>query len=279
MFRTVKVLTLSFLLTSCTARPGPTESDTGVKEASASTSGALPREKTIPSPPPPGTPWHTARPGLDHRYWAPLPGARADVFRIDTRTWELRVAQPPQPRTAKQLRASGAAVVVNGGFFDREGKTMGLRVSGGRELHPWREADWGVFSVGMDGRAALTHARDWTQGAPAPEFAIEAGPRLVVDGLPLGLKPSVARRTLLAVDASGRTLLVVTRDAVELSTLAKALAQPEHEGGLGAREALNLDGGPSTQLATDPALFAGRAQPIQGGWPVPDAIEVHPRPR
>jgi hypothetical protein len=61
---------------------------------------------------------------------------------------------------------------------------------------------------------------------------------------------------------------------VETTAFARFLADPPDQGGLGCRDALNLDGGPSTQLVAKlPALSLS----LPGGWGVPNALVVVPR--
>lgn len=223
-------------------------------------------------------PWTAVAPGLDARMWVPEFNVEAQVLRFETDCWELRVGSHARGRKAPEYRRRARAIAaVNGGFFDRERRSLGLRISEGTTTNPWREEDWGVFFV-RDGRAGLVHSRDWPRGSvdgrSGPSFAVQAGPRLVVEGEPISLKPSRAKRTAIGTDREGRVYLIVTREAVLLERFARALAQERHEGGLALQHALNLDGGPSSQLSVDPVVF-DKARDIEGRWPVPDAIQLH----
>ncbi len=73
------------------------------------------------------------------------------------------------------------------------------------------------------------------------------------------------RRTGVGVDRSGRVVLAVSDGELSLDEWAKIWASPS---GLNCSDALNMDGGPSTQLA---AKGAGELN-IEGGWPVPDVL-------
>jgi hypothetical protein len=69
--------------------------------------------------------------------------------------------------------------------------------------------------------------------------------------------------------------LVVSTKA-EATAFARFLADPPDKGGLACSDALNLDGGPSTQLVVKlPAL----ALSLPGGWGVPNALVVAPGKR
>ena len=88
------------------------------------------------------------------------------------------------------------------------------------------------------------------------------------------LKPQIAERT--AVCAEGNVVVLVVSTKAEATAFARFLADPPDEGGLGCWDALNLDGGPSTQLVVKlPAL----ALSLPGGWGVPNALAVAPRKR
>ena len=78
---------------------------------------------------------------------------------------------------------------------------------------------------------------------------MQAGPLLVAQGKVRELtSPRSARRAFIGTDAAGRIILGATNGAVSLRDLASLLARPESEGGAGLVDAMNLDGGSSTQL-------------------------------
>src|SRR5262249_22651576 len=104
----------------------------------------------------------------------------------------------------------------------------------------------------------------------APMSVIQGFPRLVTGGQVEHLKPQVARRTAVCVDGN-RLVIVVTNDA-EFNAFPPLLATPESAGGAGCKDALNLDGGPSTQLEARLPGFS-LSEP---GQPVPDALAIVP---
>ena len=227
--------------------------------------------------------WESLGEGLDVAKWKPAPLVVANVLRIDPRRWSLRAllaressakgeAAAPDLLTAEDFSSrTAAAAVVNGGFFDPEYRPMGLRISQGRMQVPLRMVDWGVFFIGASG-PGLVHARDWGEGREV-DFAVECGPRLIHGGETFKLKPNLHRRSVIGHTSDGMVVMVVTRDPIDLNTLAAALVKPVSRGGLGLHAALNLDGGPSTQMD-----LRGR-----GGWRVAgisgvaDAVGVFPR--
>jgi uncharacterized protein YigE (DUF2233 family) len=183
---------------------------------------------------------------------------------------------PPARETAAALvRRRAAVAAVNGGFFDERGAPLGLRIASGRKRAPLRpKADWGVLVLGEAG-ARIVHTRELAgrggrAGVDDSGGAIQVGPRLLVAGQPLQLKPQIARRTAVALERSGEALtLVVVDEPIDANELAQSLASA------GFDSALLLDGGPSTQLSV--AVGDARAD-VPGGYPVPDLLVIVPRP-
>lgn len=217
--------------------------------------------------------WTTLAPGAEHLH---VDDGNVDLFRFDLTRFRADVAVPGAggPMTAAELRRqSGSALVVNGGFFDTDGRSLGLRVASGRQIIKLRAVvDWGVLVI-RDGRADIVHSRDFAAAAvaanPPLTAAIQVGPRILVDGKPPPLKPQAARRTAVALDQSGRFLtIVIARARMEAGALARTLER------LGFHRALMLDGGPSTQLSVQLGAFN---LDIAGGYAVPDLLLVRPR--
>ena len=217
-----------------------------------------------------GPAWTTLQPGVEHLHLDAADGD-ADAFRFDLRAYRVAVVVPGRDhrQTAAALRQQhGALLAVNGGFFDIDARPLGLRISNRRTLIPLRpRVDWGVLVVRGDS-AAIVHSREYVADDRTTD-ALQVGPRLLVGGQPLPLKPQRARRTAVALDRSGRFLTVIaTRERVEAVALAQTLKR------LGFETAMMFDGGPSTQLS---AAFAGRSFEIGGGYPVPDGLVVRAR--
>ena len=227
--------------------------------------------------------WKALKPGLDHRALV-VEGVGGsikvgvEVLRVDLTKFDLRILEARTHGalglTARELcEKTGAVAAVNGSFFAENYAPLGLLVSGGKTLNPARQADWGVFAV-SHGKATLHHVKEF-DAKPDVSFAVEAGPRLVLDGKPVvSLKPQVARRTAIAVDGSGRVLLVATEGPLFTSELAELLARPEADGGLGAVAALNLDGGSSTQMYVN---LEGEHVDVVGIGGVANTVAVFPR--
>ena len=210
------------------------------------------------------SPWHRVPSGLQtrelHRTSRAL-SVSIRAFRAPASSF--RVAGNHYLTAANWLRQTRARVVVNAGYFDGQGRPMGFRAGKNTPPSKLRRADWGVFWV-KNGVAHVSHTRDFSSSIH-PDEAVQCGPRLVVNGQPTQLKPQWARRTGVGIDRTGLVVLAVSDGEVSLDEWAKIWASPS---GLNCRDALNMDGGPSTQLAAQ----GDEKLNVEGGWPVPDVL-------
>jgi len=219
----------------------------------------------------------TVAQGIAHATFEARPGDAepfsGHAFRIDLDAAELHLVPaggPSSRRTVEQIAAPYSAVVaVNASFFDTEGRAMGLAVDEGRVMASGTRGSWGALVLnGPNARIVLgseIHDRS------AHRLIVQGIPRLVVGRKVQALKPQLAERT--AVCAEGHIVVIVVATKAETSAFAHFLADPAEKGGLGCSDALNLDGGPSTQLvARLPALMLS----LPGGWGVPNALVATP---
>ena len=196
--------------------------------------------------------WQTLAPGIDYldlNRTRLTPWSHVHVFRIDLNKNTLDVV------TAKDVRQneaslhdlsthSQALISINGGFFDEQYRPLGLRLG-----HQHRESQikpiswWGIFYVAN--KRARVVQYDALPAQNSLEFAVQSGPRLLVNGNILKLKPGHAERTALGITSDGRVIMVTT-EHMPLTT--SRLAQLMKQAPLHCDNALNLDGGSSTQL-------------------------------
>lgn len=203
--------------------------------------------------------WRHAADALDYAVVHGLgrqSGARfvTHVLRFDPKKWRSRAATPAvmgakTSDIAAFRRKLGGVAAINGGFFDPELRPLGLLVSDGVEVSRLRKVDHGVFTI-ANGVPAVQHARQFVPPAGL-DFAVECGPRLVVDSKPLSFKPGVARRTAIGHDRDGRAFWIVSAGPMTLGDLAEFVVSSRARGGLGVVDALNLDGGKSTVFDLD----------------------------
>ena len=197
------------------------------------------------------------------------------AFKIDLDVAELHLVpagDPPARRSVEQIVAPYPVVVaVNASFFDKEGRAMGLAVDAGRMMALSNRRSWGALVI--DGKRGRIMLGADIQDPLDHRLIVQGIPRLLVGGKVQQLKPQIAERT--AVCAEGNIVVLVVSTKAEATAFARFLADPPDNGGLGCSDALNLDGGPSTQLVVKlPALALSLP-----GWGVPNALVVAPGKR
>ena len=195
------------------------------------------------------------------------------MLRFDLDLYQVNVVVPGagQPRTAAAVRAEQkAALAINGGFFDTDGRPLGLRIGDGKViLGLRRRVDWGVLLV-RDGRAAIVHSRDYVadaayqRGGPGRSAHPDRG------------TGAAAQATIGAPNRGrGRSLGAFSHHRRHpRPRLGDRLG--ERWRGSGFTTAVMFDGGPSTQLSASVGPFSLE---VPGLYPVPDALFVVPRAR
>jgi exopolysaccharide biosynthesis protein len=151
------------------------------------------------------------------------------------------------------LERTHAELVVNGGFFDPDGKAVGLAMSNGAVLSKLVKSLSGGVLVSDGSRASLFATEGFSLADAGVSFALQCRPRLVVDG-EANVKSDDgkrAERTALCVRDEGRTVSAyVVRGSEDGESAGPSLfALAQHLTKDGCSAALNLDGGPSTGAA------------------------------
>ena len=195
--------------------------------------------------------WRSLAPGIDYLKINAITFSRwshIHVFRINPQLNQLDLVMATdlgknQASIKDFAEKSHALIAVNGGFFDQQGKPLGLRIRHSQQRHPLKPISWwGVFYVKNQKPQIVAG----TNKVPADvEFAVQAGPRLIINDKIPRLKPGYAERTALGVDTAGNILLVITENTPMTTT---ELAERMHTQPIKCTQALNLDGGSSTQL-------------------------------
>lgn len=201
------------------------------------------------------------------------------AFRFRPADVEMRVIAPADGRAPiTAIAPKSDAIATNASFFDEAGKTMGVAVDRGRSIGGRRLARWAAFVI--DGGLARIVAGTTLTDDLAHDLVLQGLPRLVVDGAVARLKPQRAERTALCIEeasaGSAHVVLLVTTSRTDASEFAHFLATPADAGGLGCRDALNLDGGSSTQMTARWGAFEAH---VDGRWGVPNALVVMPGAR
>lgn len=219
--------------------------------------------------------WKTLAPGVSYQDLAPPilhDLSHLHVFKIDLKRYELKLI--PKHATERSLPSiyqyaaiEHANLAFNGGFFDEKQQPLGLRISKFQRLNPFKNITWwGVFTI--QNQIAQIQAAKAFQPNAKIEFAIQSGPRLLIDGKSPHLHPGFAERTALCVLPHHEMAIVISQYfPLTLQQLADILKAPPLE----CQNALNLDGGSSTQFI---AKFPGFYRHMPGLASVADAIAV-----
>ena len=183
--------------------------------------------------------------------------ATLDIALFSTKSAVLRVIDNPGgDDLAAVMRRTRALAGVNGGYFDPQNAPVGLLISEGKLIAPFRKAKLlsGVLVV-TKSRAELLRSAEYSSRKTATAAAaLQCGPFLVDGGAPVpGLNNArPARRTFFFTSGTDRAGFGFC-SSVTLAELGEILATPRLAGNLKIQRALNFDGGSSSAF-----WFAGK---------------------
>ncbi len=169
----------------------------------------------------------------------------------------------------------GGIAGINAHFFDPSGHALGLLIQKGNEIqgmHKGGRLLTGVFFL-KNNKAQIVHRDSFD--ASKVDLAIQSGPRLLVDGRVKKISTSdvSSRRSGIAVTKDGEIILFATMlrfPGASFQQLQEMLSDPT----LGIEQALNLDGGGSSQLFVEKNKRVADETFIDGGDRVPVALVV-----
>jgi uncharacterized protein YigE (DUF2233 family) len=186
-------------------------------------------------------------PGIEHRRIVLTENgeeATLDLAFFSTKSVAVRVIDNPERADLSSvMRRTRGLAGVNGGYFDPENAPVGLVISDGKLIAPFRKAKLlsGVLVVAK-GRVELLRSSEYSARKTATT-ALQCGPFLVDGGKPVlglnGTRP--ARRTFVLTSGTDRVAIGFC-SSVTLAQLGEILATPE----LKVQRALNFDGGSSS---------------------------------
>jgi hypothetical protein len=255
------------ILPGCGLTPSlsPSEEFSPVIAVSAAIPAASPSFMLAPpagsssTPSPEDSGWGTLRPGLELRRILLRDETQAlretvALLRITPDAFSFDVAYDPQGKDLQAWQAAtGAAAIINGGYFRREPEGFvpdGLIVCDGKGFGESYGDYAGMFSVGDTGPEVRWLKTTPYDPAEKLHAAVQSFPMLIQPGGQIGFPQEDddglrARRTVVARDRSGRILfLIAAQGWFTLRTLSVYL----HESDLDLDAALNLDGGPSSGM-------------------------------
>jgi uncharacterized protein YigE (DUF2233 family) len=212
----------------------------------------------------------SGRAGVEHRHIVlaeTTTGGEAtvDVALFSTKSATVRVIDNPgsNEELASVMRRSNGLAGINGGYFDPQDAPVGLLISDGKLIAPFRKARLlsGVL-IATKGRVELLRSGEYSSRKTIME-ALQCGPFLVdgttaVPGLD-DTKP--ARRTFVLTGGSDRAAIGFS-SPVTLAQLGDILATVRLAPDLKVQRALNLDGGSSSAFwfAGESGVFSIREQ-------------------
>jgi len=236
--------------------------------------------------------WESLSDGLEETHFqltsAGLLSSSAVAVRADTSRFSPRVIRASEYNWKKAsaqalCKAAGASVCINSNFFDEQGKPLGVVISRGiqhQKIHNGGGTLTGVFFVTTNG-IGITH-----RGAFSAEKVLEAaqaGPRLISEGAPvIGVKESSSPTNLSVVCIDNERRVILMRVSLAMfggsfREIQALLQRPE----LSCIEALNLDGGGSSQLYVSGGVQghqgATREEFLPGRDEVPVVLGLFPR--
>jgi len=209
---------------------------------------------------------------------------RLSLAIFDEKKFSIRIVDNAAPgdrarfnNLAIAMDQLGCVAGCNGGFFIRQPfDPFGLMISDGREFGTFNPGGWmnGLLVV-RDGGATLEPSSSLKSRSGITGL-LQTGPWLIREGAP---EPNLdtdryAPRTFVGHDDHG-TWAIGTSERCSLQELASLLTSDGVKDAIEIRQALNLDGGPST------GLWVKRAPTnfyVREGWPVRDYIGILPRP-
>jgi exopolysaccharide biosynthesis protein len=215
--------------------------------------------------------WTPLASGVDYRTLCPS----LHLLRVDPKRAEIGAVIQPGGRAEGVARA-GWTFAQNANFFDQSFQPLGLVISGGKTLHGVHGVSWqSIFAVTRDGKPHIVLPERWPEIAKQTEVALQAGPRLLVDGQPLKvLRADRDWRSGVCIRDSGEIVFFCTPhdaqfDVEEIRDLAAK------RDGLACRDAMLFDGGPSVQLFASGNL---RTISVEGDKSVPVFVAARSRP-
>ena len=219
--------------------------------------------------------WQKLSAGIEYQDLAGsilAPWSHIYVFRIDLNKNKLGIVKAKnlglKNASVNQFAAHSKALIsINGGFFDHAFNPLGLRINNKTIENPLKRISWwGIFFI-KNNKAYMSSLNHFDSDNEI-DFAIQSGPRLLIKRKIPSLKPGIADRSALGITEEGKIILLVTTNAAMTTTkLAHVLRAPP----LSCTDALNLDGGSSSQLYAHMSSFLLN---VHGYSHVSDAIIV-----
>ena len=215
--------------------------------------------------------WQAVARGIDYRALN-CSGDRFDLHLVRVDPKAASIEAKVQSGSAKDA-AGDAAFALNANFFDENLRPLGVVQSGGRTLNALHPVDWqSVFVIDDAGKASIVTVPRWSSVSDHATTAVQAGPRLVVDGA----KNKVAQatpslRSGACIQKDGHVVFFATplESLFDVWQMVDLAHKSEADGGMGCQDAMLFDGGPSVQIFV---RLADRPIEVEGDKRVPAYI-------
>lgn len=174
------------------------------------------------------------------------------AFNIDPAKYRLSIALAADEKEGSTVRQFAkqerALLAINGGFFTPEHTSIGLIVKDGKTLNPLHTTSWWSIFYITDGKPAISAPKDFAV-KPFTSMALQAGPRLVIEGSIPKLKESISARSAIGITRDNKIIIAITQGlGISMNELAQRMKNSRYIGGLECQNAMALDGGSSSQL-------------------------------
>ncbi len=201
------------------------------------------------------------------------------AFKVNPHNYQFRIIRANDEvfgtTAASIAKQHQALLVINGGFFNTDHKSIGLIVNQGKQLTPiHRTSWWSIFQV-QKNIPTIIPPDEFKLNANI-DMALQVGPRILIHGHIPTLKNRNKSRSVIGITKDGQILLILTRQkGISLTELAKRIKVPLSKGGLNCENAMALDGGHSSQLYAHINGFIFNEQNISN---ITNGIAIFKRP-
>lgn len=169
------------------------------------------------------------------------------VTKVDLNHFQIKPYYSKKPTLVFYMQAeSDAILMMNANFFDPQKKPLGLVKIDKNILFPKKNISWWSIFCIKNNQAEIIHSSVYKD--KDCDQAVQAGPRLITSGVIPKLKDETSRKSAIGIDRNGLVYFIVSAKPIPIKVLAQFLNTPTHKGGLGLIQALNMDGGSSTQM-------------------------------
>lgn len=219
------------------------------------------------------------RDGLEYRTIRCLGSSDLDmhVVRIDSKKWNINTHVVSGATASTVARDRNAAFALNANFFDASRRPLGAIVQSGDVVKSPRTSSWqSIFLLKEDGGARIILPSSWSSYRDRSWMAVQAGPRLVVDGHTAKVSQNYdAARAGVCIQKDGDLTFFATPQTRKFSMyeIARIARRAEIDGGLECKDAMLFDGGHSTNLFIE----GGGERVSVNGDPVPVYVVATPR--